>query len=126
MNELVEMRLRKYQTPAPPAPLRGAMLSALRPRRSVRLQKLVLRTSMAFLALTLLWAYGMERGTATRMAVAMGVAPPPPAAESGIMARLLTPGPLLPLSPRWPAAGFDLMAAARKDDAAEGDIQCVY
>ena len=125
MNESLETRLRMCRPPDPPSPLRGAILAGLRPRRSVRMQRFALRASMAFLALTLLWAYGMERGTATRMAAAMGVTSVPKAPESGIMARLLTPGPLLPLSPRTPAAGYCLFAAAPRTTI-EGDTPCVY
>lgn len=126
MNESLEMRLQQYRTPAPPGALRGAMLSSLRPRRSVRVQKLILRASMAFLALALLWAHGMERGTAARMAVSMGLAPIPARGDSGIVARLLAPSPLLPLSPRDPAGSYCLMVAAAPDDTLEGDTPCVY
>ena len=125
MNESVETRLRKYRTTAPPEALRGAILASLPARRSSHFQKAVLRASVAFLALTLFWAYGMETGTATRMAAAMGVTPAPQAADSGILARLLTPSPLLPLSPRTPASGYCLVAAAASE-IKEGDLPCVY
>jgi hypothetical protein len=99
-------------------------MSQLSVRRRVHLQKVVLRASMAFLALTLFWAYGMESGTAKRMAVAMGVMPAP-ARESGMAARLLTPSPMLPLSPRTPEAGGWRMANAACI-LMEGDLPCVY
>ncbi len=46
-------------------------------------------------------------------------------AESGIMAWLFTPGPLLPLSPRAPATNNSFVASA-PGDILKGDATCNY
>ncbi len=122
MNESVESRLRNFRTAAPPETLRNALLSNLPARRRRHLQQAILRASLALLVLAMFCGHFMENLTAARMIAVMYPSSSTQPAESGMPAWIARPAPLLPLSPRTPAFGNCLMAAAASC-ILEGDNQ---